>query len=349
MINRRRTRTVDVGNMKIGGDSQISIQSMCNTKISDIDATLDQIARLKEAGCEIVRLAIPTLKDVEHLRKIREKTDIPLVADIHFDHRIAIASAPYVDKLRINPGNIGDDTKVRLVVEAAKKYSLPIRIGVNGGSLKKELVTKHGNTPEAMVESAMENIRLLEKNDFFDIIVSLKASDVQKTVRAYELLAEKVEYPFHIGITEAGTKESGTIKSSVGLGILLAKGFGDTLRVSLTADPVEEVKVARGILQTLGLRRYGREIVSCPTCGRTEIDLVRLASEVEKATENIKRPIKIAVMGCVVNGPGEASDADIAVVGTKDAGFICRKGRLIRKVQENMIIDELLKEIDTTK
>jgi (E)-4-hydroxy-3-methylbut-2-enyl-diphosphate synthase len=346
MIDRRKTRTVKVGKVKIGGSNPISVQSMCNTKLSDTKGTLAQIHALEDAGCEIIRVAVPTVGDVKYLKEIKDNIKIPLVADIHFDHRIALECAQYVDKLRINPGNIGGMDNVKAVVEKAKEYSLPIRIGVNGGSLRKDLITKYGNTPRAMVEGALEHIKLLEDNDFQDIMISLKASEVNKTVEAHELLAEKVDYPFHIGITESGTLKGGTIKSSVGLGILLAKGLGDTLRVSLTADPVEEIGVGFEILKSLGLRRFGREFVSCPTCGRTEIDLVSLAKKVEEATAKVTKPIKIAVMGCVVNGPGEAADADIAVVGSVGAGFLYQKGKLLRKVPEDELIDALLEEIE---
>ena len=346
MIQRRKTRTISVGKVKVGNGNPVSVQSMCNTKLSDVDRTISQINALEDAGCEIIRVAVPTLSDVAFLKHIRPDIQIPLVADIHFDHRIAIACAPFVDKLRINPGNIGDEKKVRAVVNAAKEHSIPIRVGVNGGSLRKDLLQAYGNTPRAMVQGALENIRILEDLDFYDIIVSLKTSEVMRTMQAYELLAETVEYPFHLGITESGTLSSGTIKSSVGLGILLAKGLGDTLRVSLTADPIEEVRVGFDILASLGLRHRGREFVSCPTCGRTEIDLVKLALEVERATAGVTKPIKIAVMGCVVNGPGEAQDADIAVVGAKGEGFLYKKGTLLRKVPERDIVNSLLEEID---
>lgn len=349
MILRKKTRKLKIGDLYLGGDAAIVIQSMCNTDMRDVKATVKQIKELEKLGCELVRVAVPNMVAARAIGAIKKKINIPMVADIHFDYRLALEAAKQgIDKLRINPGNIGSKDKVRQVVEAAKKRKIPIRIGVNSGSLEKDILKKYGDkvTPQGMVESAMRHIKILENLNFFDIVISLKASDVLRTVQAYRLLSQKVDYPLHLGITEAGTIFFGTIKSSIGLGALLLEGIGDTIRVSLTADPCEEIRVAKEILKALELRNFGRTIISCPTCGRTEIDLIKLANEVERRTEHIKKPIKIAVMGCVVNGPGEAREADVGVAGGKGCGVIFRKGKVIRTVKENEIVEALLEEID---
>ncbi|VAX15805.1 (E)-4-hydroxy-3-methylbut-2-enyl-diphosphate synthase (flavodoxin) [hydrothermal vent metagenome] len=335
-----------VGKVKIGGGAPISIQSMTNTDTRDTGATIAQIIRLQEAGCELVRVAAPDQEAVEGLGEIKKGISIPLIADVHFDYRLALSSIDKgADCLRLNPGNIGAKWKVEEVTKAAQGRDVPIRIGVNAGSLKKDLLKKHGGpTAGAMAESAMEHIRILEDLNFTDLKVSLKASNVHTTVDAYRLLADSVDYPFHIGVSEAGTLWSGTIKSAVGVGILLNEGIGDTLRISLTADPVEEVKVAYEILKVLDIRRESPELVSCPTCGRCEIDLIEMANEVEQALATLKKPIKVAVMGCVVNGPGEAREADIGIAGGKGEGLIFRKGKILRKVPEAQLKDALLEE-----
>lgn len=343
---RHRTRQIQLGSVRIGGDAPISVQSMTNTDTRDVTATLAQIGTLKEAGCEIVRCAVPDQTAAEALRAIRKGCPLPLVADIHFDHTLALeAVRAGVDGLRINPGNIGDSAKIREVVAACRDNGLPIRIGVNGGSLERELLMKHGHpTAEAMVDSALGHIRILEEMSFDQIKVSLKASDVRRTVEAYRLLAGKVDYPLHIGITEAGTTWGGTIKSAVGLGALLFDGLGDTLRVSLTGDPVEEVKVGFEILKSLGLRDKGPIFISCPTCGRCEIDLQTVAEEVEQRLQDLPVPLTIAVMGCVVNGPGEAREADLGIAGGKGQGMIFKNGEVLRKVAEGEMADALVDE-----
>jgi (E)-4-hydroxy-3-methylbut-2-enyl-diphosphate synthase len=320
---------------------------MTNTDTEDISSTIAQAQELEEVGCEVIRVAVPTMKAASVLGKIKAGITAPLVADIHFDYRLALKALDEgVDGLRINPGNIGDAEKTITVVEAAKKRSVPIRIGVNAGSLEKDLLDKYDHaTPESMVESAMRHVRILEEMDFYDIIISLKASDVPRTVEAYRLIAQKVDYPLHLGITEAGTAFSGTIKSAVGLGILLAEGIGDTIRVSLTDHPVQEVRVGYEILKSLGLRSYGPTVISCPTCGRCKIDLVKIAREVEAGISNIKEPLKIAVMGCVVNGPGEAREADIGIAGGKGKGILFKRGIKIRNIPEEKLVEELLDEI----
>lgn len=343
----KKTRAVKVGNIIIGGDNNIVIQSMTNTMTSDVEATVAQIKRLEEAGCQLVRMTINNMEAAEAIKKIRKKVTIPLVADIHFDYKLALAAMENgIDKLRINPGNIGADENVTKVVQMAKEKNIPIRIGVNSGSLEKEILKKYGSpTADAMVESAMYHIGLLEKNDFHDIIVSLKSSNVKMMVEAYRKISEKVNYPLHLGVTEAGTAFQGTVKSAVGIGSLLVDGIGNTIRVSLTEDPVEEIKVAKEILKVLGLIEAGVEIVSCPTCGRTEIDLIGLAKKVEKEFEKENRKIKIAVMGCVVNGPGEAREADYGVAGGKGEGVLFKKGQIVKKVKESEILIELKKLI----
>lgn len=345
---RKLTKEVQIGNLKIGGGNPVLIQSMCNTNTENIDETVKQILELEEAGCEIIRVAVPNMKSAEAISEIKKNINIPLVADIHFDYKLALKSMEMgVDKVRINPGNIGSEEGVKAVVEMAKEKNIPIRIGVNSGSLLKKYIDKYnGVTPEGLAESALENVEMLEKYNFYNIVISLKASDVQFTLKAYEILSKKVDYPLHIGITEAGTKFSGTIKSAVGIGSLLSRGIGDTLRVSLTADPVEEIIVAKEILQSMGLRQFKTEIISCPTCGRTEIDLIGIATEVEELCKNIDKPIKVAVMGCVVNGPGEATEADIGIAGGKGVGIIFKKGKLLKKVEESQLVQALMEEIE---
>ena len=348
MIKRKLTRQIHIGPVAIGGGAPVSVQSMTNTKTTDTAATVAQIRALTEAGCDIVRLAVPDMEAAKNLGNIISAVDVPLVADIHFDYRLALeAMQQGIAALRLNPGNIGGAENVRLVAAAARKRHIPIRIGVNAGSLDKALLAKYGKiTPEAMVESALQHVRLLEAEDFHDIKISLKAHDVPLTLEAYRLMSETVDYPLHLGITEAGTVHSGMIKSAVGIGALLAEGIGDTFRISLTGDPVVEVRVANEILKSLGLREYGPTLVSCPTCGRTSIDLPGIAAEVEKRLEAVKKPIQVAVMGCVVNGPGEAREADVGIAGGKGEGLIFRKGEILRKVPDNMLVEELFKEID---
>jgi len=348
-ISKKKTRSLSVGPVGIGGDNPVRVQSMTNTDTRDVDATVAQIQALAAAGCEIVRVAVLDDEAARCIRPIKEQVDVPLIADIHFDHRLALASMEAgVDGLRINPGNIGGKAHVDMVVDAAKAQSVPIRIGVNSGSVEKELLKQfRGPTPEAMVESALRHVRLLEDRNFNQIKISLKSSSVLATIDAYRLMSEKVDYPLHIGVTEAGTPLRGAVKSGVGLGILLAQGIGDTLRVSLTGDPVDEMLVAWEILRSLGLRQRGPEIVSCPTCGRTEVDLIGLATAVEKRLMHVTDVFTVAVMGCVVNGPGEAKEADIGVAGGRDCGIIFRKGEVIRKVKgEKNLIPEFLQELE---
>ncbi len=348
-MERKQTRAITVGSVGIGGDNPIRVQSMCNTDTRDIISTVSQIEQLAKAGCEIVRLAVPTTKAAAALKDIRQQSTVPLIADIHFNHRLAIAALEAgIDGLRINPGNIGSEAKVDNVVQAAKAHGAPIRIGVNGGSLEKDLLQQFGGpSPEAMVESGLRHIRMLEKRGFHDIKISLKTSSVLNTIAAYRLMARHIEYPLHIGITEAGTLVRGTVKSAVGLGILLAEGIGDTMRVSLTHDPIAEIGVCYEILRSLGLRERGPEIISCPTCGRTEIHLIRLAEKVEEALRGIDEVFTVAVMGCVVNGPGEAREADIGIAGGLDSGLIIKKGQVVRKVKGNdNLLPEFMKEIE---
>lgn len=344
---RRKTRTVKIGDVPIGGGAPIVVQSMTKTHTKDIEGTVAQIKRLEEAGCEVVRLAVPDRDSVEALGKIKKRVTVPLVADIHFDHKLALASLEKgVDALRINPGNIGAKEKVREVVQAARDYAVPIRIGVNSGSLEKNLLRKYGKaTAEAMVESALRHVRVLEDMDFQNIKVSLKAPDVFRTVKAYQLLAEEVDYPFHAGITEAGSLVPGSIRSSVGLALLLSQGLVDTVRVSLTAPPEEEVRVAFLILSSLGLRSYGPYIVSCPICGRCEVDLMTIAQEIEKRLSAVKSDIHLAVMGCMVNGPGEAREADIGLACGQGKGVLFKKGKVYRQLEEKEIIPEFVKEV----
>ncbi len=348
MFTRLESRQVTIGNLKIGGGESIKIQSMTNTKTHDVDATVSQIIALEEAGCDIVRVAVPDMEAAKAIGAIKEGIHIPLVADVHFDYRLALEAINQgIDKIRINPGNIGDEERVKEVVLACKAKEIPIRIGVNGGSLEKHILEKYGHpTPEALVESALYHIEILEKLNFYDIVVSIKSSNVLQAVEAYSLMAEKKNYPLHLGITEAGTLEAGTIKSAVGLGIMLSNGLGDTLRVSLTSDVVDEIRVAKKILQSLDLYEKNIEIVSCPTCGRTSIDLIGIAKEVESRTAHVKHPYKIAVMGCAVNGPGEAREADLGLAGGKGVGLIFKKGQIIRKVDEDKLVDALIEELN---
>ena len=347
-FKRRKTREINIGGVKIGGDNPIAIQSMCNTDTRDVKATVDQIKRLEKAGCEIIRVAVPDMEAAECIRDIKKSIDIPLVADIHFDYRLALRCMENgIDKIRINPGNIGSADRVKQVADMAKRNGIPIRIGVNSGSLEKNLVEKYGGvTPQGLVESALGHIKLLEENDFYDIAVSIKASNVPFSVEVYELLSDTVDYPLHVGITEAGTVWGGTVKSAVGIGAILSRGIGDTIRVSLTGDPVEEIYAAKEILKSLELRKFGVEFISCPTCGRTSIDLIKLANEVEERVRNIDKNIKVAVMGCAVNGPGEAREADIGIAGGHGEGLIFKKGQILRKVPEDRLVEELLKEIE---
>lgn len=348
LIKRKKTVKVRVGNVYIGGDAPITVQSMTNTRTSDIAATVSQIKELERAGCDIVRVAVPDMQAAFAIEQIKKEVSVPVVADIHFDYRLAItAMEKGADKVRINPGNIGSEERVKSVVSCAKERGIPIRIGVNSGSVEKDLLEKyHGVTPEAMAESALKHVAILEKLNFHDIVISLKASSVPLTIAAYRLISEKVPYPLHLGVTEAGTVYSGTVKSAVGIGSLLSMGIGDTIRVSLTGDPVEEIKAGKAILKSLGLYSRGAELISCPTCGRTGINLVKIAEEVEKALENIEKPIKVAVMGCVVNGPGEAREADIGIAGGDKCAALFRHGQIIRKIPEDSIVEELMKEIE---
>lgn len=347
ILNRKKTRKVKLGNIYVGGDSRICVQSMCNTDTRDAVSTINQIKRLEEAKCDIIRVAVPDMEAARAISEIKRGIDIPLVADIHFDYRLALASIESgVDGLRINPGNIGSMDKVRAVVNAAKERKIPIRIGVNSGSLEKDLLKKYGRvTAEALVESALGHVKILEDCNFYDTVISIKSSDVAMMIDAYRLASERADYPLHLGVTEAGTEFTGTIKSSIGIGTLLAEGIGDTIRVSLTGDPAEEVKVGRQILKSLGLIRSGIEIISCPTCGRTNIDLIGIAREVEKRIGNMDKDLKVAIMGCAVNGPGEAREADIGIAGGIKEGLLFKHGEIIRKVSEDRLVDELVEEI----
>ena len=346
-MKRDDTRVIQIGKRKIGGGNPIAIQSMTNTKTEDVEATVAQILALEAAGCEIIRCAVPTMEAAEALTEIKKLIHIPLVADIHFDYKLAIAAIEHgADKIRINPGNIGDISRVKAVVDKAKEYNVPIRVGVNSGSLEKELVEKYnGVTAEGIVESALDKVHIIEELGYENIVVSIKSSDVMMCVKAHELISQKCDYPLHIGITESGTVLSGNIKSSVGLGIMLYQGIGDTIRVSLTGDPLEEIKSAKLILKTLGLRKGGIEVVSCPTCGRTKIDLIGLANQVENMVADIPLDIKVAVMGCVVNGPGEAKEADIGIAGGIGEGLLIKKGQIIKKVKEEELLETLRQEL----
>lgn len=345
---RKTTKIVDIGGVKIGGNNPVAIQSMCNTDTRDVKATVNQILRLEEAGCEIIRVAVPDKEAAAAVADIKKAIHIPLVVDIHFDYRLALECMKNgADKVRINPGNIGGTDRVKKVVETAKERSVPIRIGVNGGSLEKELIEKYGGpTADALVESAMRHVKILENEDFDNTVVSIKISNVPVMIEAYRKFSEISDLPLHIGVTEAGTLRSGIIKSAIGIGSLLSGGIGDTMRVSLTADPVEEIYAAYDIQRILGLRKKGVQLVSCPTCGRTRINLIEIANEVEKRLANVDKDITVAVMGCAVNGPGEAREADIGIAGGCGEGLIFRKGQIIKKVPENRIIDELMNEIE---
>lgn len=347
-MERKDTKVVKIGDRIIGGKNPILIQSMTNTKTEDVKATVEQINRLAAAGCDIIRCAVPTMEAAEALTEIKKQIAIPLVADIHFDYRLAIAAIENgADKIRINPGNIGTKERVKAVVDKAKEYGVPIRVGVNSGSLEKPLIEKYGGvTAEGIVESALDKVHMIEEMGYDDLVVSIKSSDVLMCVKAHELIAEQCPYPLHVGITESGTVYSGNVKSSVGLGIILYEGIGNTIRVSLTGDPVEEIRTAKLILKTLGLRKGGIEVVSCPTCGRTRINLIHLANEVEKMVADIPLDdIKVAVMGCVVNGPGEAKEADIGIAGGIGEGLLIKKGQVIKKVKEEELLDTLRQEL----
>ena len=344
---RDHTRTIKIGDRVIGGGNPVPIQSMTNTRTEDVEQTVKQILELERAGCEIIRCAVPTMEAAKALAEIKKQIHIPLVADIHFDYKLAIAAMENgADKIRINPGNIGSRERIQAVVDVAKERNIPIRVGVNSGSLEKELVEKyHGVTAEGLVESALDKVHIIEEMGYDKLVISIKSSDVMMCARAHELIAEKTDYPLHVGITEAGTLFSGNIKSAVGLGIILYQGIGDTIRVSLTGDPLEEIKSAKRILKTLGLRQGGIEVVSCPTCGRTQIDLIGLANQVENLVQDIPLNIKVAVMGCVVNGPGEAKEADIGIAGGKGEGLLIKKGEIIRKVPEAQLLQVLREEL----
>ncbi len=346
-MNRANTKKIMVGNVQIGGNNKVSIQSMCNTQTKDVESTVKQILDLENAGCEIIRVACLDLEDAKAIKKIKEQIHIPIVADIHFDYKIALeAINSGVDKVRINPGNIGSSDKVEAVVRACKEKNIPIRIGVNGGSLEKELLEKYGKpTPEAMVESARKHIKILEDLDFYDIAISLKASNLDLCIKAYELASKEFNYPLHLGITEAGTEFSGTVKSSIGLGVLLREGIGNTLRVSLSDDPIKEIKVAKEILKDCNLYSKSPTLIACPTCGRTKIDLIPIAKEVEDFLQTLESDITVAVMGCAVNGPGEAREADIGIAGGIKEGLLFKKGEIIKKVPQESIVDVLKEEV----
>lgn len=347
-IQRKQTKKVQIGDRFIGGDSPVSVQSMTNTDTRDVRATVDQIKRLEEAGCDIIRVAVPDGEAAAAVGEIKKTIGIPLVADIHFDYRLALECMKNgADKIRLNPGNIGGQDRVRIVAGMAKERGIPIRIGVNSGSVEKNIIEKYGGvTPEGMVESALSHAAMLEAEDFHDIAISIKASSVPMTIAAYRLLSQRTDYPLHVGVTEAGTVYKGTIKSSVGIGCLLAEGIGDTIRVSLTGDPVEEVRAGKQILKSLGIRREGIEVVSCPTCGRTRIDLIGMANKLEPILDKLNKNIKVAIMGCAVNGPGEAKDADIGIAGGNNEVLLFRKGRIVRKIPQEQAVEELLKEIE---
>lgn len=348
-MKRRETKKVKVGNIYIGGDSKISVQSMTNTDTRDVEATVKQIKELEAVGCDIVRCAVPDMVAAEAIGEIVKRINIPLVADIHFDYKLALKAIENgVSKLRINPGNIGSKEKVELVARAAKEKNIPIRIGVNSGSVEKDILNKYGRVcAEALAESALNHVKILEEVGFNDIVISIKSSDVSQMIEAYNIVSEKVDYPLHLGVTEAGTIWRGSIKSSVGIGALLSQGIGDTIRVSLTGDVKEEVKVGREILKSLDLLNDGIKFVSCPTCGRTEINLIKIAEEAEKRLAHVNKNIKVAIMGCVVNGPGEAREADVGIAGGKGVGLIFRKGEVVRKVKEEDLLDELIKEVES--
>jgi len=347
---RRETRQISIGNVKIGGGSPITVQSMTKTDTRDVRSTVEEITRLEAVGCDIVRLAVPDMEAATALGRIKSQVDIPIVSDIHFDYRLALEAVEQgVDGMRINPGNIGSKRRIKSVVDAVKQRGIPIRIGVNSGSLEKDILKKYGSpTADALAESALRHVQILEDLDFRDIKISVKSTDVTKMIESYRLISERTEYPLHLGVTEAGSIKMGTIKSSIGIGTLLAEGIGDTIRVSLTDDPVEEVNVGIDILRSLGLRKNGIEIISCPGCGRLEIDLMKLVKEAESRLSGIElpRPVKVAILGCVVNGPGEASEADIGIAGGRGKGMLYKDGKLVRSFKEHLLVDELLKELE---
>ncbi len=347
MYKRKKTRVISVGNVKIGGDNPVVIQSMTNTDTKDVEKTLIQMRELATAGCEIIRVAVPDMEAAKAIKKIKKEIDVPIIADIHFDYKLAIESIKSgVDGLRLNPGNIGSSENVKKVVEVAKERNVPVRIGVNSGSISKKLLAKYGVSAKSMVESALEHVKILEDLGYYEIKISVKASSVPLTLESYRLLSSLTDYPLHLGVTEAGTEFAGTIKSSVGIGTLLAEGIGDTIRVSLTANPVREVMVAKEILKSLGLRK-GLDVISCPTCGRTEIDLIAIAKEVEKRLEKYsEKDISVAVMGCVVNGPGEAKEADFGIAGGHGVGLVFKKGKILKKVKEEDLVDSLMEVIE---
>lgn len=349
MMERKITRIVKVGGIEIGGEAPVVIQSMTNTDTRDVNKTLEQIDKLVKAGCQIIRCAVPDIEACDALKEITEKSPVPVVADIHFDYRLALKAIDNgVAKLRINPGNIGNYERVKAVVEKAKEKKIPIRIGVNSGSLEKDILERDGKpTAKGLVESALRHVKILEDLNFYDIVISIKSSNVPMMIESYRLMSEKCNYPLHLGVTESGTVFKGTIKSSIGIGTLLAEGIGNTIRVSLTSDPIEEIKVAKEILKALDYTKEGIEFVSCPTCGRTEINLIKIAEEVEERLKDTNKNIKVAVMGCVVNGPGEAREADIGIAGGKGVGIIFKKGQIIKKVKEEELVDELIKEIES--
>ncbi len=346
-IQRKQTKKIKVGDIFLGGDSPISVQSMTNTDTRDVKSTVEQIKRLQEEGCRIIRVAVPDSQSAEAVKEIKKAISIPLVADIHFDYRLALECMRNgVDKIRLNPGNIGGQDRVKIVADMAKERQIPIRIGVNSGSVEKGILEKYGGvTPEGMVESALNHAAMLEAADFGDIAISIKASSVPMTIAAYRLLSQKTAYPLHVGVTEAGTVYKGTIKSSVGIGCLLAEGIGDTIRVSLTGDPVEEVRAGKQILKSLGLLKEGIEVVSCPTCGRTKIDLIGIVNEIEPVLDKLNKDIKVAIMGCAVNGPGEAKDADIGIAGGTNEVLLFKKGQIVKKIPQENAVEELIKEI----
>jgi (E)-4-hydroxy-3-methylbut-2-enyl-diphosphate synthase len=350
LTNRNNTKKIKIGNLEIGGGNPIAVQSMTKTNTSDIDATVAQINQLDAAGCQIIRCAVPDIESAQALKEIKKQIKIPLVADIHFNHTYAIMAAEAgVDKLRINPGNIGDSEKIKAVVDAAKAHKIPIRIGVNSGSLEQDIKKKNNGhvTAAGLVESALNNIKLLEKYKFDNIVLSIKATSVPMTIEAYQMVAKKIKYPLHIGITESGITKVGSIRSAAGIGAILSMGIGDTIRVSLTDNPLEEVRIAYEILKSMELVSRGVTIISCPTCGRADIDIIPIAKEIEERTRNIKQPLKIAIMGCEVNGPGEAADADVGLAGGNGVGLIFREGQVVRKVPENEMIDALMDEIES--
>lgn len=346
-MHRNITKTIQIGDRVIGGGNPILIQSMTNTKTEDVVGTVNQINRLAKAGCDIIRCAVPTMDAAKALKEIKKQIDIPLVADIHFDYRLAVAAIENgADKIRINPGNIGGDEKLRAVVNAVRERNIPIRVGVNSGSLEKDILARHGHvTAEGLVESALRNVKRIEDMGYDNLVISIKSSDAMMCIRAYELIAQKTLYPLHVGITEAGTVNAGNIKSALGLGIILYQGIGDTIRVSLTGDPIEEVKSAKIILRTLGLRGGGIDVISCPTCGRTQIDLIKLVGEVEEMVEEFDLDIKVAVMGCVVNGPGESREADIGIAGGNGVGILIRKGEIVKRLPESELLEALRQEL----